>query len=401
MKRGVVFLVLVVVALGAGWRWLSALEPSEGRYLTVERRDLVVTVEVEGELEAVETLELGPPNVRSMGNFKISKLAAEGSEVKKGDPVLAFDSTDLQRRLQQEIGKRDTAAKELEKKEADLLVERRSAVLELAEAEARLRRAQLELAVPEEVAERAALEKARIDRKLAEFQIDVAQRRLEHIGTRGAAELDSLRGKQERAARRVEELEQTIKDLTVLAPRNGTVIHIADWQGEKKKEGDSVWRAGKVVEIPDLGRMRAKGSVDEAEAGRLQEGQEVIFWLDAHPDHAYRGTLQRIYQLVEQRTPRSPEKVVRVEIELEATDRQRMRPGMRFRGRIEVERMESVLMVPQEAVRVGPEGPWVRLRQSFGTREVQPELGRRNQDFFEVVTGLKEGDRVWTPGGAS
>jgi multidrug efflux pump subunit AcrA (membrane-fusion protein) len=400
VKRIAVFLVLGAVALVAGWRWLTA-EPAGGHYLPVERRDLVITVEVEGELEAVESLELGPPNVRSIGNFKISMLVPEGTEVKEGQPVLAFDTTDLQRRLQQKIGERDTAAKELEKKSADLLVERREAQLELAQAEAALRRAELELAVPEEVAERAALEKARIDRKLAKVQIEAARSRIEHIERRGAAELSSLRGNRDRAARRVEELEQTIRDMTVLAPRGGTVIHIADWQGEKKKEGDTVWRADKVVEIPDLDRMHGRGFVGEAEAGRLREGQSLTFRLDAHPDHPYRGTIQRIHRLVGQRTPRSPEKVVRVEIELEATDRQRMRPGMRFRGEIEVERLGSVLVLPQEAVRVGPEGPWVRVRGGLGTREVQPELGRRNQEFFEVTAGLDEGDRVWTPEGGA
>ena len=49
----------------------------------VKRDDLVVSVEVTGELAAVHAAELGAPPVRDMWDFKISFLAPESAQVKK------------------------------------------------------------------------------------------------------------------------------------------------------------------------------------------------------------------------------------------------------------------------------------------------------------------------------
>ena len=41
----------------------------------------------------------------------------------------------------------------------------------------------------------------------------------------------------------VESLESAIAAMTVAAPRDGTVVYVADWRGEKPRVGESTWRA--------------------------------------------------------------------------------------------------------------------------------------------------------------
>ena len=86
--------------------------------------------------------------------------------------------------------------------------------------------------------------------------------------------------------------------------------------------------------------------------------------------------------------------MVRLEIELDETDKRRMRPGMRFRGRIETERVEDALVVDAEAVFLKLDGPVVYRKTMVGFETVPVELGRRNQDRVEVLTGLHEGDSI-------
>ncbi|MCP4657810.1 MAG: HlyD family efflux transporter periplasmic adaptor subunit [bacterium] len=386
--------MLVTVAVAGVWVLGRGLEPRGESWVRVERRDLVIDVDVEGELRAVESAQLGPPPLAEVWDFKISFMVPEGSEVREGEPVLGFDTTPLGQRLQERIAVRDLAAKRIEKKTSDLANERRDLELRLAEAQARLRQAAFEGAVPEEVETHNKLEKARIDHRLAETEIDFLSRALEHLDARGAAEMAALGQTHALRAQQVRDIEDSIERMTVQSPRAGTVLYLTNWRGEKKKTGDSTWRAERVMEIPDLSRMLAEGEVAEADAGRIADGQPVTFRLDAYPDEQYRGSVRAIRRTVERKSRRNPERVVRLEIELEGTDVERMRPGMRWRGRIETRRLADTLVVPGEAVFPRPGGAVVYARTLMGRREVRPRFGQRNAEFFEVLAGLDEGDRV-------
>ena len=90
-----------------------------------------------------------------------------------------------------------------------------------------------------------------------------------------------LESKQREAASAVETSQASIRAMTTMAPREGTVIYVLNPRnGEKKKVGDSCWKAERVVEIPDLNRMKAEGEVDEVDAGRVAVGQRVTLRLD-------------------------------------------------------------------------------------------------------------------------
>ena len=198
-----------------------------------------------------------------------------------------------------------------------------------------------------------------------------------------------------RAQGNVTEIQQTIEAMTVRAPRSGTVIYVTDWRGEKKRVGEQVWRQEKILELPDLASMLARGEVDESDAGRIAERQPVSFRLDAHPDVQYSGRVESIWRTVQQkRGTRNPIKVVRLEVALDETDTARMRPGMRFRGTIEARRLEGVLTVPAYAVFPTDEGPVVYRRGLLGSEAVGVRLGERNDALIEVLEGLSPGDEI-------
>jgi multidrug efflux pump subunit AcrA (membrane-fusion protein) len=189
-------------------------------------------------------------------------------------------------------------------------------------------------------------------------------------------------------------MEDAIRRMTVTAPRAGTVVYIADGQGEKKKVGDSCWRGQGVLEIPDLRTMRAEGEIDEADAGRVAVDQRVTLRLDAHPDDVFTGRVRSIGGAVRSRSEVDPLKVVKLGIDLDRTDPQRMRPGMRFTGTVEIERVARALVAPAEAVFNRPGGPVVYRKTGWGNEEVRPALGRRNDRLVEIKSGLKPGDRI-------
>ncbi|HEX7182590.1 MAG TPA: HlyD family efflux transporter periplasmic adaptor subunit [Thermoanaerobaculia bacterium] len=398
MKRVSILGGLVLLALLGLWAFAGrgAAGKQEEGWAEVKREDLVVGVEVSGTLSALESVALGPPQVEEIWDYKIAFMAPEGMEVQQGQPVLGFDTSTLEETLGEKMAERDSAQKELEKKLANLEIQQGEDEMRLAEAKAKHRRATLKVQVPPELVASNELKQARMDLQLAEREISYLENRLRLQQREGMAEAGALRDRRDRAAARVRETEIAIQQMTVLAPRAGTVVYASDPRRgrDKKKVGDSCWRGERVLEIPNLRRMIAEGQVDEADAGRVAVGQAVTLRLDAHPDVVYTGRVRSIGTSVQRRSSADPVKVVGLDIALDRTDPQRMRPGMRFLGTVEIERAPKTLVVPADAVFNRPDGPVVYRRARWGTEPVRPELGRRNAQWVEIRGGLSEGDVV-------
>ncbi|HVT45570.1 MAG TPA: efflux RND transporter periplasmic adaptor subunit [Thermoanaerobaculia bacterium] len=394
-RRVVIIAALLVGTFSVAWAMQARLEADrKGEWVSVTRDDLVLGVDVVGTLAAVETVSIGPPQVGDRWDFKISMMAPEGSEVTQGRPVLGFDTSELQRQLEEVVAERDGAEKEIEKKRADLALKSEEEKMLLAEAESRLRKATVKLQAPDEllgVNERKTIE---LENRIAKRETDDLRERMVALKRAAEAELLLLESKRGRAAERVGKIEAEIASMTVRAPRNGTVIYATNWRGEKKKVGDSCWRAERVMEIPDLSTMMGKGEVDEVDAGKMALGQKVKLRLDSQPDEELSGTITSIARTIQPQSPRSQLKVLKVDIELAQSDPGKMRPGMRFRGTIELQRVGGATLVPREAVYVSASGPVAHRRGLLSAGPVAVKIGRRNEKWLEVIDGLVPGDRV-------
>jgi len=381
----------LVLALGA-WSVDHFAPGSRHRWAEATRGDLVSEIEVTGTLKAIDTSVLGPPLIADMWEFKVSFLAPEGSDVRKGSPVIAFDTTQLTRELEQKVAERDTATTEIDKTRGDLGLQKEKDGLALAEAEARLRKVALKLDVPVELAGANERRFQEIERDTALAEVAYLRGKIESSELAARERMAALESQKLRAQGRVQEIQAHIEQMRVTAPRDGTVVYVPDWRGEKVKVGDSTWRSRKILEIPDLSKMAAVGEVDESDAGRVSLGRAVRLRLDAHPDDEFRGRVVSLGNTVGRQTPRNPLKVLRIEVSLERTDRTKMRPGMRFRGSIETGRITAATLVPLDAIFPTDRGP-VAYRRRFGSLSAVPvELGARNAKSVQVRSGLKPGD---------
>lgn len=380
--------------------WLAACSPAaadESAGVAVVRDSLIVAVDVTGTLAAVDSDAMGPPPVPEMWNFKIAMMAPEGEAVAAGAPVLAFDASELEHKLAEKIAERDAAATQLGLKQAAARVAREDERLAVAEAEAALRKATVKADAPPEITAVLELEKARLDAALAREKVDYLVRKSEAAARRDAAEIAAWRGKHERAVGRVEQIQTAIGLMTVKATRAGTVIHKTDWEGNKKKIGDAAWRAETVVQVVSLAAMKAEGEIDEVDLGRVALDQPVALRLDAQSDLEIAGRVVEISQTVGRAAPENPLKVARVEIALADAPKLQLRPGMRFRGRIETARIDDALVIPLDVVVAGEDGPQVRRRTATGIETVAIEIGARDAERVVVLAGLDEGDVLVSP----
>ncbi|MCH9684023.1 MAG: HlyD family efflux transporter periplasmic adaptor subunit [Deltaproteobacteria bacterium] len=364
------------------------------QWLTVERGALVLDVDVSGTLRAVDSNTIGPPGLPGVWNYKIAMLAPEGEEIPLGQPVVAFDTTELSRRLEQKTSERDSAAKQLEMAKASARVSKQDAQLALSEAQAELRKAKLKAEAPPEITAGVDLEKARLDLDLAHKKVRYLESKNESSNRSVQADIQRWRSQRDRAEERVAEITASIEQMMVPSPRAGTVIYESNWQGEKKKVGDSAWRAETLLQVVSLEQMEAKGEVDEVDASRVAVGQPVSLRLDSQADVELRGRIREISPTVQRQSPDNPLKVVRIDMSLEPAEGTRLRPGMRFRGHVETARVEDALLVPLEAVVATPAGPVVHRRAGGTVEAVSVTLGRRNAEQVEVISGLESGDEI-------
>jgi len=359
--------------------------------IEVKRADLVLSVDVEGELAAVRQTEIGVPPIAEV-DFKIAFLAPEGQQVKQGDSVLRLDTEPLERQLAEKRAELQEAQKKVEQKEIDLGLKLLDLEQQAAQARAELGRAELKVDVPAEVQQRIELDKARLDKQGRERDLQNldAEGRVTRAIT--GAEVASLREQRDRARGRVAALEAAIEKMNIRAPQEGIVVYKANWRDEKKKVGDSVWFGEVVLALPDLSAMKGDAFVDEADGGPVREGQKVALRLEARSDFDLAGKVAKIARTVRQRSWRTPLKGYRVEIELEKTDPGFMRPAMRFRGEVETARIPGVVLVPRESVFLRETGPVVWVRRALGWTETKLLLGRNNRRQFEVLSGVAPGD---------
>jgi HlyD family secretion protein len=392
-------LAIVVLFIGGGWTLRNQLAADrQGEWVRVTKGDLVRGVEVAGTLASAEGGSFGPPQLNDVWDFKISMMAPEGSEVTAGRPILGFDTSELQRKLDEKSAEAESARKEIEKRRADLRLRREDERLKLAEAEAQLRKTTLKLETPSDIVGITERKQVELDNSLAKRQVKDTKQKIADLERAANAEIGLLESKQQAAAAIVTAMQSAIAQMTVRAPRNGTVVYVSNWRGDKKKVGDSCWRMERVIEIPDLARLMAQGDVDEVDAGKVTVGQRVTFHLDAHPDEEFKGTIRKAARTVQQQLgTKDPLKVLRVEIALDRCDPAKMRPGMRFQGQVELSRVRDALLIPRAAVFVSPRGPVAYRRGVFGVQTVPLRIGGQNEEMVNVLSGLAASDKVMLP----
>ncbi|HEX5061010.1 MAG TPA: HlyD family efflux transporter periplasmic adaptor subunit [Kofleriaceae bacterium] len=388
MKR-VLLALAAFVALGACNR-----EHGDLALVDVKKADLVVGVEVNGELAAVDSLDVKPPALYDTWDFKIADLIAEGKEVKEGDPIVAFDPSEQMRTLESLANDADAAKKKLDKKRDDAALARRDEQLQIAQAEATLRKASLKTSADKDLVATVDQKVLEIDGALAKLALDQAKNKAERAAKSDTAEIKSLADHHEYLAGRVQELQQNIEKMAVKAPRAGTIVYPTNWRGEKKKVGDSCWRMEAVLQIVGLGKMVGNGEIDEIDVARVKDNQPVSIKLDALPDVQLKGTVQEIAKSVAPKSEADRSNIAKLKIKVDAPATVPLRPGMRFRGEVETERLANVVQVPADAVFVTPDGPVAYKSTGDGVTKVKLVLGKRNASAIEVKSGLAPGDRV-------
>jgi HlyD family secretion protein len=316
-RRSTVTIVLVGAAVLAGgawaWRRANTVPPVTFRTAHIDRGSVEATVTATGAINAVVTVQVG-----SLVSGTISKLGADfNSAVKQGQIIAQIDAT----RFKAAVAQSDAALK--------------SAEAALVHADVAVREAKIELDRAKPLFEQKVIGGADMDAARSKYDQAVADR----------ASADAQVA-QARASLGVAKVD--LQNTTIRAPIDGTVLSRAVDIGQTVA---AAMQAPVLFTIAqDLSRMEVHAAVDEADVGKLHEGQDATFTVDAYPGETFPGT---IFQIRSQ--PTVTQNVVTYDAVLRVGNKDgRLRPGMTASVRAVSQRHEGVLRIPNSALRFRP-----------------------------------------------
>ncbi|HET9725648.1 MAG TPA: efflux RND transporter periplasmic adaptor subunit [Gemmatimonadales bacterium] len=290
-------ITLSVVALLAGCKKQVAQIVYQA--IPVERRDIIVNAQAAGAIQADTTVE-----VKSKASGEVLKLSAEtGQLIKQGTLLVHIDPRNAKNALAQAQANLDVAQAKLanatsQKRRADELFKTR--------------------AITEEEHDSALLDYSDAKSQVVNAQVAVDNARIQ------------------------------LEDTDIRAPVTGTIIELDIERGTVIASATSNVSGGTtLLKMANLDLIQVNTLVDETDVGKVQPGQDATVTVDAFPNRTFDGTVLKIepQAQVQQNVTVFPV-LVRIH-----NENGLLRPGMNTEVEIHVGQRDSVLAVPNAALR--------------------------------------------------
>lgn len=332
-----------VVALGSGgaWWWNQRAATDAVQYRTerLERGPLLATVAASGAVNPVTQVSVG-----TQVSGQIKDIYVDfNSEVKAGQLIAVIDPETFEYKLRQAQADLDAARSAVHTAQANVLASRAT----VSRAQVDLTEAQRDHERKRNLAERQFIAQSEADKslalvntssesvKLAEAQLGVTQ-----------AQVVSA---QANVAQREAALGQARIDLArtrISSPVGGIVIKRAVEKGQTVAA--SLQAPELFVIAQNLRDMQVDASVDEADVGRIRAGQKATFTVDAFPGQTFEGKVLQVRKAAQN----VASVVTYVAVVGFANTGGRLLPGMTANVRVVTDTRDSVLKVPNAALRM-------------------------------------------------
>jgi HlyD family secretion protein len=331
--------VALIAAAVVGWQYWTKRN-SAPEYLTsqVERGDIVASVSASGTLNPVKSVSVG-----SQVSGQIRELLVDyNSRVRQGDIVARINPQTYESRVQE-------AEANLQAARASLL----SAQSELNRQRVTTLNLERDLKRKRELLDKNFISAAEFDTNQSAY--DAQKAVLTSAEAQVANSQAQVKQREALLYSARTELEKTI----IRAPVDGTVIK------RSVEPGQTVAASLQAPELfiiaQDLTAMQVEVSVDEADVGRIREGQEATFTVDAFPGQTFRGEVMQV-----RKASLVVQNVVTYVVVVSAANRdQSLLPGMTANVRIVTARRDNALRIPNSALRFRLPGETA----SAGTRQ--------------------------------
>jgi len=329
LPRPVIYVLAAAAILLAGfaaWQLLKTKEPKDPyRTEAVQQGDITKSVSASGSLQALVTVDVGS----QISGQIVQVLADFNDQVQAGQLLATLDPQTYVSRLNQ--GQAEVAARQASVAQAQAQAE-----------EARAAYNRTKTLFDKGIMAQAALDTAQASWKSAQANVQAARANVT----------------QSRAA-----LASTQTDLgrtKIVAPISGIIVSRTIEPGNTVAASLSAPVLFQIAQ--DLSKLEVKITVDEADIGQVQEGQQVRFTVDAFPDDTYTGVVTQV-----RKQPETDQNVVAYVVIAQADNPGgKLLPGMTANADIVLQQLRGVMKVPAAALRWSPPDAQPQARRGAG-----------------------------------
>jgi HlyD family secretion protein len=386
VKRHPVWSVLIALLLVLIVYRMLRPTPHDYEYVSeaVTRGDVLRKVSASGKVRALNTIKVG-----AEVSGQITQVYVDfNSPVTKGQVLAEIDPTRVNARVQQSSAQVALAQASRQQSQANLA--RARSDLEIQERDYARQKA---------LADRGFVSKAGLD--IAQGKLNSARNAVQvALAQTDSGDAQIRQGNAELSSARLD-LNRTV----IVAPASGVIIN------KLVEPGTTVaanFQTPNLFEIAaDTSKMQVEASVDEADIGQVQEGQDVTFTVDSYPDTIFKAKVRQV-----RKAPVETQNVVSylVIIDVDNLDG-KLLPGMTANVEIITGAKANVMRVPTNALRFRPraadrdeEKPgkkdapqpalYIAGADPYRPTKKKVQIGLQGDDYVEITSGLKAGDKI-------
>ncbi|MBE3110320.1 MAG: efflux RND transporter periplasmic adaptor subunit, partial [Acidobacteria bacterium] len=185
-------------------------------------------------------------------------------------------------------------------------------------------------------------------------------------------------------------------DSLLRSPITGIVLSQSVFQGDPVVPLTNFQPGTELCSLADMASLLFKGTVDEIDVGKIVEGMEAEIQIGALPDTKIPGRVDRIFPKAKKEGNAT---LFDIWIVIKETAGVTLRAGFSATAGIQIRERKQVVLIPERLV-VFEDGkrfvevPAGESKEEQKTRKVEIQTGLSDGLNIEVLSGLKEGDKV-------
>lgn len=356
----------------------------------VTRGDFRHILKVTGFVESVSATTIAcPPRIDGF----ITELVEDGARVEKGDTVCVVEDAQLMANYEQYLLDIEQAEGQLKKMIAANDMETALLQADYYTNEANAKMAQIDslqlLYLPPSQQRIKELEM-----RTSALQREKIERKMKLTPMIQRTNLMKQQRSIERMRRQLENLEQRIAGLTMIAPRRGVAIRAESaYSWDKLKIGDNVWSGMGIVSIPDMDNMKMKIWASETEFKYITEGDSATYQFGAMPGESASGKVKKKVSAGKPISRGAKVKMFEIEASIDSVTRM-PDPGFTADCYIVLQEQKDVVVVPQITVFVQDSIKVVYVKDKKGFEMRQVETGLTSPKEAVITAGLMGDEQI-------
>lgn len=382
LLAGTLFLAfaIYVIILALGPRQLN-IDADDYKIVKVEEAPFMEYVDVEGLVQPIQTIQV---NALESG-FVERIVAEEGAMLEVGDTILVLSNPELLRTIDDEQA--DWANQQRNYQEQEIEMQQRSITLRQQALDAEHQMASLDKSLKQSreeyrmgIKSKAELDVIEEDYAYQHRKAQLQMQSLHHDSVATQLKREMLQANREATNKKLSRSINRTEQLVVRATVAGQLSFVNVAIGQQVSAGSSIG------EIKVLTEYKVHTSLSEYYIDRITTG------LPAHINYQDKKYEMRISKVV----PEVKDRNFVCDLVFTGDKPSNIRLGKSYRVQIELGKPETALTIPRGDFYQATSGRWIyRLSPDGKTaRKVDIEIGRQNPQQYEILSGLKPGDRV-------